>query len=538
MARKFLTKEKFEIRAAEAHEGKYGYSLFNEIKNSKTKIPIDCPVHGEFWQQPSVHMRGQGCPKCYKDKLSQIRFDKQETKKNKKKLPRKSPFRNKTPEEMLVIQAKKRHTCLERYGVENPSQSGKVKSKKANTLYDNYGVDNPMHSDVIKEKVKNTNIARFGVENPMQSDVVKNRLSKIMINKYGAPTFAQSHISKECLEIIQNQEKLEEFIRDKAIIPAAQELGISQPCLSQYLIRHGLNEPGRSTYERELRAIFENWGLDFIPNDRTILYPKELDFFFPKYNIAIEFCGLYFHSQTALETRNQSGRKYHLDKLMGCKKQGIQLITIFEDELLNRKETVVRRLKYMFGLAEAGPSARQCEIKIINEVESKDFMEKYHVQGNSSGAYVRLGAFYNDDCIGVMTFSKPRIALGNKATDSSYELLRFATDGNKHAGLASRLFSHFIRNYNVSTIISYADRRWSTGNLYYQLGFDLTNTNEPSYWYIDQRSTKRFHRFKFRKQVVVEKMGGDPELSEWKNMRNMGHDRIWDCGTLRFEWKL
>jgi len=45
------------------HNNKYDYSLVN-YKNNKTKIKIICPVHGEFKQNPSIHMAGSGCPKC------------------------------------------------------------------------------------------------------------------------------------------------------------------------------------------------------------------------------------------------------------------------------------------------------------------------------------------------------------------------------------------------------------------------------------------------------------------------------------------
>lgn len=46
------------------HKGKYDYSKVNYI-DSKTKICIICHKHGEFWQTPNSHIQGHGCPKCY-----------------------------------------------------------------------------------------------------------------------------------------------------------------------------------------------------------------------------------------------------------------------------------------------------------------------------------------------------------------------------------------------------------------------------------------------------------------------------------------
>ena len=50
------------------HNGKYDYSKVKYI-NANTKVCIICPEHGEFWQKPSAHMQGQGCPVCNESAL-------------------------------------------------------------------------------------------------------------------------------------------------------------------------------------------------------------------------------------------------------------------------------------------------------------------------------------------------------------------------------------------------------------------------------------------------------------------------------------
>ena len=60
---KRLTTSQFIEKAKEIHGDKYDYSKANYI-DSKTKICIICPIHGEFWQIPNVHINGHGCPKC------------------------------------------------------------------------------------------------------------------------------------------------------------------------------------------------------------------------------------------------------------------------------------------------------------------------------------------------------------------------------------------------------------------------------------------------------------------------------------------
>lgn len=62
---KRLTKEIFIYKSKQIHGDKYDYSKVNYI-NNKTKICIICPEHGEFWQTPSNHLQGKGCPECGK----------------------------------------------------------------------------------------------------------------------------------------------------------------------------------------------------------------------------------------------------------------------------------------------------------------------------------------------------------------------------------------------------------------------------------------------------------------------------------------
>lgn len=64
-----LTTEKFIEKSREVHGNKYNYSNVN-YTNNNTKVCIVCPEHGEFWQRPSSHLNGCGCPKCANQKIS------------------------------------------------------------------------------------------------------------------------------------------------------------------------------------------------------------------------------------------------------------------------------------------------------------------------------------------------------------------------------------------------------------------------------------------------------------------------------------
>jgi len=60
-----LTTDKFIEKATQTHGHKYDYSKVN-YESSLKKVCITCPIHGDFWQIPSNHLRGAECPKCSK----------------------------------------------------------------------------------------------------------------------------------------------------------------------------------------------------------------------------------------------------------------------------------------------------------------------------------------------------------------------------------------------------------------------------------------------------------------------------------------
>lgn len=66
-----LTKEEFIEKARKVHGDKYDYSKV-EYVNAHTRVCIICLEHGEFWQTPTNHLNGNGCPKCKLEKLSKL----------------------------------------------------------------------------------------------------------------------------------------------------------------------------------------------------------------------------------------------------------------------------------------------------------------------------------------------------------------------------------------------------------------------------------------------------------------------------------
>ena len=134
-----------------------------------------------------------------------------------------------------------------------------------------------------------------------------------------------------------------------------------------------------------------------------------------------------------------------------------------------------------------------------------------------------------------MTFITPRVFYKTKnyKDNNTWELSRFATDVNVLiSGIAGRMLKVFKNEHTWGQIISYADIRWSEGNMYNKLGFEFAHINPPGYHYIVDG--ERRHRWMFRKDALKTWDNYDSNKTEFQMTAEKGYSRIWDCGTMLF----
>lgn len=281
-----------------------------------------------------------------------------------------------------------------------------------------------------------------------------------------------------------------------------------------------------SIKEKELFEFVHSLCPDAVSNDRTALQGMELDVYVPSRKVAFEYDGIFWHNE------NNKPNDYHLKKTEECEKRGIRLFHIFEDEWLNKQDIVKSMVRDILGKATECLYARKCNVGYVNHTEGKQFMEENHLQGWCP-SQIMIGLFHKGELVSLMSFGKSRHFIGNGKAD--YELLRFCTKRNlRVVGGASKLFKFFINNYPCKTIVSYADRRWSNGNLYDKLGFELYNRSKPNYFYVIKGERK--NRFNFRKSILVKKYGCPDSMSEKEFCRQQKWYRIYDCGCLCYRW--
>lgn len=289
-----------------------------------------------------------------------------------------------------------------------------------------------------------------------------------------------------------------------------------------------------SNIENDIIIFLEKNGITPIKN-RSILCGGEIDILIEDKKIGIEFNGVKWHT----EWFGKKDRNYHINKTIQCNEKGYGLIHIFEDEYMLHKEIVLNKLSHILGIQQDLPriAGRKCTIKEINKNDADTFLNMYHIQG-SSRSTVYLGSYFNDKLIAVMSFKK----ILNDTDD--YDLTRFASDYNYVCqGVGGKLFKYFIKNYNPSSIISFADRRWTVdinNNVYTKLGFTLVDKLKPDYRYYNNNVDRyqRFHKFGFRKQIINRKYGLPLTMTETEMVKKLGYDRIWDCGLIKYKYEI
>lgn len=443
-------------------------------------------------------------------------------------------------------------TNLVKYGVDSVLKVNKFKEKRNKTIKDKFGVDNIFEYEDVKEKTKQTNIEKYGTEFAIQSDIIKERRKNNNLKKYNVEYPSQLQSQKD-LNINNGKIYFEKKLKTKGylilnylennVVEIQHPDGhifksIRSICNNRFNTNAELSTillpigGSKSTGEIEIQNFLSENNITYELCDRKKLNGLEIDIYIPVYKFGIEFNGLYWHSELYKDNN------YHMNKTELCEKQGIQLIHVFEDEWTNKKEIVKSIIKSKLGIINNKIFARKCIIKEIDNKTSSEFLENNHIQGSINGK-IRIGLYYNNELVSIMTFGKKRVSMGNKTRiDDEYEMLRFCNKLNTQViGGASRLLKYFIKTYNPKLIMTFADRRYSQGNLYEKLGFKFIYNTKPNYWYVLNNKILREYRFKYRKDVLI-KEGYDSNKTEREIMAEKGYLRIYDCGNMKFEIKL
>lgn len=627
-----LTKDIFVQRANDIHNFQYIYDN-SDFVNTRTKLTITCPIHGDFVQTPKNHLNGQGCPLCGKIKAHPTKEEKINNfiKQSQKRFGEIYDFINIENEyegshSKITLRCKKcgkvftkianDHICSKNGGCD--CERIKERIEKDSITYDElkkyitsdevelvpfdecksisngyadmkckiHGVYESKISSIVKGRFncRKCVITKLGKSKSLSYDEFIEKLDKEILKdiepiketfdiscrdmsfkckKCGrifqrrpnaflyndfyisCPHCAKEEISKLKTKTTEQyiKEVIERYGEDEYDLSKVEYVSYYTPITiickkcgreftimpSAFLRGYGCSyhHCNKSLMEEELANFLKEYDDSIITNTREILKErKEIDVYSSRHRIGFELDGLYWHNEL------NKDKNYHLLKTMNANEVGIRLVHIFEDEWVHKKDIWKSMILNMIRKTPNVIYARKCEIKEVDSNDAIKFLDENHLQG-SCGSTIRLGLYNNNELVSIMTFGKSRHFIGSGKFE--YELLRFCNlKYTNVVGGASKLFKHFIKTYNPKNIISYADIRWSQGNLYNVLGFNLARQSVPNYYYVI--GNRRKNRINFMKSVLVEKYDCPQEISEHEFCLSMKWYRIYDCGCFCYEF--
>ena len=366
--------------------------------------------------------------------------------------------------------------------------------------------------------VSNNRIIELFIENKIERKPVGSKITfpKKVVNSivkdYSVNNLTMGDIcSKYSIKI----DKLRDLLRDNGVTPSKWHGHIKK------------DSPSRISFLKRVLSFLDEKGVEYSLNFKveskvtvTLRVGDTLIDLYKNKNL-IDYNG--YDYRTAL-----------VNKKNRCITNGFKIIQIFEDEYKDNPDIVLSKIKHIIGIDEplGKIQGRKCIISEIDKKEAEDFLNKNHIQG-FVGSTIHIGAKFNGELIGVMSFLKER--------DNNWNLTRFASkNGYICQGVGGKLFTYFIRKYSPNEIRSFADRRWTLNrdnNVYTKLGFRFEYTTSPGYHYAIDDGCERIRREQFKKDNLSKKYNLSKELSEMEMAKQIGYGRIWDCGLFKYMWK-
>ncbi len=395
----------------------------------------------------------------------------------------------------------------------------------------NISVKNSDNQKERLEKAKQTRIRRYGVSAVQDIPEVKIKTKEKKQKYY--ESVIRSNFKKYNLDIVKlsDHEYLRKICDNNSAFEVMRKYFNGMPYMS--MIRHfsrigfdpKFSDGGISEGEKDmLNWLSKEIDEEIISNNRSII-GKELDIYVPSKKLAIEFHGLYWHSDKILSSKGTDGRNYHKNKFQLCKDNGITLLQFFEDEWYFKKDIVKSMILSKLGKHDKKYFARKLDIKKVGAEDANDFLEKNHIQGFCVGS--SYGLWDNEELVCMITIGKSRF-------DSSTELLRFCSKLRcRVVGGLSRLISYVKKKYDIDEITTYADLRYSTGDSYRNIGKFIKETEVGYYWI---NNYKRLNRFSTQKHKLSKLLNKEIDMNKTEKeiMEENNYIKLYDCGNYKF----
>ncbi|MDM2401888.1 zinc-ribbon domain-containing protein [Mycobacteroides abscessus] len=277
--------------------------------------------------------------------------------------------------------------------------------------------------------------------------------------------------------------------------------------------------------EKAITALIRNvLGADvqILTSTRTVAGTTELDILVPDYKLAIEFNGLYWHSE-----RTGRGKDFHLGKTKACNAAGLRLVHVWEDDWNFRRSGVERLIRSALGVFD-GPPAAECDAVEIDFKRAVGlFAENCHTRAIGRASF--FDALVHGDTVVA--------AVSSRLRHGRLDVMQFASAGvSGAAAVLAEQLKRRARLHGIECVRWVVDNATDDGTGPSTAGFTPLGELQPEFRYV--RNGERVSRSSFRPA----RFRADPDLvfrtgrTEEQLAKLNGLDRIWDAG--RTVWEL
>jgi hypothetical protein len=244
---------------------------------------------------------------------------------------------------------------------------------------------------------------------------------------------------------------------------------------------------------------------------RKVIAPKEIDIYVPSRKFALEYNGLYWHSDGA-PSNFKSGKER--DKALDSQALGLSYLMVFGDEWESKPDLIKAMIQYRLGLFSGQKlHARKLELRLLGKNSQwDDFFNRNHLDGSAMASW-GYGLFHGDKmvvCATVRTNHKAEVELARLATDYDYSV----------SGGATRVIKAIKTKLEGKPLTTFSNNRLSSGALYASLGKEITETTRPSYYYTDGKV--RVWRFKCKRINDLEVLARYPNVEHTEKAQAAG----------------
>lgn len=252
-----------------------------------------------------------------------------------------------------------------------------------------------------------------------------------------------------------------------------------------------LCNPKSSKAELEIFEYVQSFGFETLSGDREQISPKELDVFVPKRRFAIEFNGLYWHS----EAMHPDPIKHQQRKVEACRDRRIDLMSVFEDDWRDKQDIVKAMISHRMGESRRF-QARKLRLGIVDKKASMLFFDENHLDGNVRSE-VTFGLFAGEVLVSAMSLRKPFHRVHKEYREVARSCCLRGVSVAGWLGRLSKACLSYSTENGSKGIITYVDSRVGDGWGYKTSGWRLMKLDTgPRFWWTD--FVNRFDRFSVR----------------------------------------